>query len=307
MRALPAILILLATVAAAPRLARGDSPPPHALSFGVYGFSPGQINWARGVAGDPAGHYVYVANSGLDRIEKFTTAGVWVLGWGSYGSGPGQFKQLIGIAADNDGNVYAADWLNGRIQKFTAAGALLGQWGSNGSGPGQFGHPEGIAIHRATGIVYVADYDNHRIQRFTTAGAYLGQWGSGGTGNGQFSGPSGVAVDAWGAVYVADSGNNRIQKFGPTGAFMLTHEGMFLTRWGSLGSGAGQFNGPEGIMAGADGHLYVTDHWNHRIQKFGPLTTAVPGMTPEAGAVAAVVLGTIAVARLTRRREGRSR
>jgi len=68
-------------------------------------------------------------------------------------------------------------------------------------------------------------------------------------GDGQFDSPIDVAVDdgasidqASTIVYVADRDNHRVQVFDGTGAF--------LAKWGSPGSGKGQFNGaPSGAMA----------------------------------------------------------
>jgi uncharacterized protein (TIGR03663 family) len=98
----------------------------------------------------------------------------------------------------------------------------------------------------------------------------LGVTGQPGTGPGQFNFPRAVAVDAEGNVYVADSGNNRIVVFDP--------DGGFVREWGStckldtgegcVNGGAGQFNEPWGIAVGGDGSVYVSDTWNHRIQKF---------------------------------------
>ena len=48
-----------------------------------------------------------------------------------------------------------------------------------------------------------------------------------------------MAFDADNNVYVVDSGNNRIQKF--------TKDGQFLAKWGTAGSGDGEFNMPWGI------------------------------------------------------------
>ena len=36
-----------------------------------------------------AGNYVYVADSGNNRIERFNLEGGEAMQWGSYGSGPG--------------------------------------------------------------------------------------------------------------------------------------------------------------------------------------------------------------------------
>lgn len=42
----------------------------------------------------------------------------------------------------------------------------------------------------------------------------------------------------------------------------------YLLQWGSLGSGPGQFVSPSGISVDVNGFVYVSDQYNHRIQKF---------------------------------------
>ncbi len=42
----------------------------------------------------------------------------------------------------------------------------------------------------------------------------------------------------------------------------------FVTKWGSLGTGDGQFRGPWGVATDLAGNVYVADRSNHRIQKF---------------------------------------
>ena len=75
-----------------------------------------------------------------------------------------------------------------------------------------------------------------------------------------FSYPGGVAVAPNSSIYVADTDNHRIQKF--------DNDGNFIMKWGSEGSGDGQFKYPYGIAIGPDGSVYVADYENNRIQKF---------------------------------------
>jgi len=72
---------------------------------------------------------------------------------------------------------------------------------------------------------------------------------------------------ATGYVYVVDAGNHRVQYF--------TSAGSFLGSWGGQGSGAGQFNNPQGAAAAKNGNVYVTDAGNHRVQYFSSLGSYV--------------------------------
>jgi tripartite motif-containing protein 71 len=42
----------------------------------------------------------------------------------------------------------------------------------------------------------------------------------------------------------------------------------FITKWGSIGSGDGQFNGTLDIASDATGNVYVADANNKSVQKF---------------------------------------
>lgn len=55
--------------------------------------------------------------------------------------------------------------------------------------------------------------------------------------------------------------NNRIQ--------VLNSDGEFVTKWGTLGKGDGQFSGPGDIASDPSGEfIYVMDIDNNRVQKF---------------------------------------
>ncbi len=89
---------------------------------------------------------------------------------------------------------------------------------------------------------------------------------SAGAGDGQFNAPRGIAFAPDGSFYVADSRNHRIQHFDKAG--------KFIGQWGSFADNslqsapAGGLNEPWGVAVGPDGSVYVTDTWNHRVQKF---------------------------------------
>ena len=109
-------------------------------------------------------------------------------------------------------------------------------------------------------------------QRQVAALQQLGTTGQPGAAPGQFNFPRAVAADRSGNIYVADSGNNRVQVFDANGTFVREWGSTCKldTGEGCVDGGRGQFNEPWGIAVGDDGSVYVSDTWNHRVQKFTP-------------------------------------
>lgn len=89
------------------------------------------------------------------------------------------------------------------------------------------------------------------------------EWGNEGTGGDEYLNyPEGITLDADGNVYVTDNWDNCVRKF--------TTDGVFLLRWGELGSGDARFDSPEKIAVDEGGSVYVVDSGNNRVQKFTP-------------------------------------
>jgi DNA-binding beta-propeller fold protein YncE len=169
---------------------------------------------------------------------------------GGRGTDEGQFDSPSGIALDPSGNVLVADTGNGRIEKFSPTGTFV-------TSIGQFEAPNGIAIDRA-GNIYVAEIGSkHRVQKLAPDGTFIAQWAPG------LYGPRRIGIGPDNSIYVVDSGNNRIVKFNP--------DGQVLARWGSEGSGDGQFKGISSVTVDpGNNKVYVADPLNRRIQVFDP-------------------------------------
>lgn len=186
--------------------------------FGEYGTLPHQFVFATDVAMDQQG-FIYVSQYGdafgkYDRIQKFTSDGIFVKAWGESGTNPGQFERPMSLAIENDGNILVADACNHRIQRFTNQGKLLNIWGEPGTDPGQLSYPYGIALDK-NGNIYVSEFGNNRIQKFTPQGVSLGCFGIPGSSKGMFANPWDVDVGTDGFIYVADALNHRVQRLDP--------------------------------------------------------------------------------------------
>ncbi len=149
-------------------------------------------------------------------------------------------------------------------QSFTYVGAFTG-----------LGQPTGLSIDTIGGVsyLYVSDHGAGRVFKFNLATGERTQIGSYGAGDGQFIAPDAIAIEpVTHDLYIPDRTLHRITRITNTGTFVMKFggNGPDTNRFGQPGAGtaAGQFNGPQGAVIDAAGHLYVTEHENHRVQKF---------------------------------------
>ncbi|RLE23499.1 MAG: hypothetical protein DRJ50_06065, partial [Actinobacteria bacterium] len=108
-----------------------------------------------------------------------------------------------------------------------------------------------IAI-AADGSFFAASVTENVIYRYAANGNLQGSFGGGGV----LRGPYGLAIHD-GRLYVSEAWSHEISVF--------EFDGTFVDKFGSLGSGPGEFEQPKGIDI-VDGVLYVADHFNDRIQ-----------------------------------------
>lgn len=183
---------------------------------GLVGMGPGEFFGPEGIATDDSG-FVYVSDTGNERIQKLTASGVFVRMWAGP---PGiHLDHPRGLAADGIGNLYCLDIGDGQeLLKFTTQGEFLGVIAEFPF----FDSPNYVATDRV-GNVYVTDGDNHRVVKLTPEGKELTHWGPGGNDVCNFISPTGIAVDDEGNIYVGDPSFTAlpgsptcVQKFGST-------------------------------------------------------------------------------------------
>jgi len=243
--------------------------------FGSQGTAPGQFQNPNGIEVGPDG-FVYVADTGNHRIQKFTADGQFVAAWGQHssvetetGMRPAGFLEPWDVAVAPDGTIYVADTWNHRIQRLDAEGNTISVWGLFGQygpeevvGQSAFYGPRGIVIGPGD-RVYVADTGNKRVQVFEPDGQFAFQWGGGGVLDGYLDEPVGISIGPNGVVYVADTWNRRVQVF--------DKNGTYLRQWAIAGWDTGLPDEKPYLAVDVNGYVYVTDPGHYRVLVFDGL------------------------------------
>jgi DNA-binding beta-propeller fold protein YncE len=62
--------------------------------------------------------YIYVADTGNNRVQKFSPEGRFITAWGSAGTADGQMMGPAGVVLNDKGSVFVIELDNNRIQEF---------------------------------------------------------------------------------------------------------------------------------------------------------------------------------------------
>lgn len=240
------------------RLVKYGPDGKYLASYGSPGDGTGQLKQPNGVAVDPAGN-VFIADTWNHRIVELNPKLQFVRAWGKYGNLQGTLGDATSffgpraVAVDPAGNVYVADTGNKRIVKFGNDGSFLAQWGGAGSREGQFQEPIGLALD-AKGNIFVADTWNGRVQELGPDGKYVAEWRVAGW-SAQIH-PEAYLTVSKTMVYATDPASNRV--LGIDTAANATTQVLALKTVPQLAY-------PTGVIATADGKLYVADSNNGRL------------------------------------------
>jgi serine/threonine protein kinase/DNA-binding SARP family transcriptional activator/DNA-binding beta-propeller fold protein YncE len=172
------------------------------------------------------------------------------------GSGRGQFDDPGGLGLDRRGNIFAIDSHNNRVQEFSPRGDPIAVFPRPRDTYTLY-NPSDLAVSPNGGLV-ISDLLNERLVELNSSGAFEPPIQKRVRG-GHLRDFSSVAVDGHGNVYAMDFYQSRILE--------LTWNGRRVWQWGQSGSQRCRFNDPGGIAIGPQGHVYVADSGNNRVQE----------------------------------------
>ena len=123
------------------------------------------------------------------------------------------------------------------------------QWNNSYGG----GNPNSLAVNNKRNSVYVTFHE--RIEVYSLAGTFLFAITKPSNDEYPLTNDMRIAVDANGNIYVTCPDVQTVVKFDAAG--------KFVKKWGTKGSGNGQFTRAQGIACDSQGNVYVCDGYNN--------------------------------------------
>ncbi|MBI5031381.1 MAG: hypothetical protein HZB51_12700 [Chloroflexi bacterium] len=225
------------------------------LTFGGEGTAPGLFQDARHIAVDSNGN-MFVDDRGTMRIQKFDANGKYVSGWTVDQSlCSNKSATLNTLAADRSGNVFVH--YCGSILKYDGTtGKLLAQLNGDKNSPRDFYldmmlYPDGNLLVLASG----SPSANEVLLRLDANGKVLARYPnpvSSQSNRHTLALTLKPAMDGLGNIFLLNNDDDAIYKF--------TADGKYVNRFGSVGTGAGQFDtSANHIAVDNQSRVYVMD------------------------------------------------
>ena len=260
-----------------------------------------RFNYPTGIAIDNTNTYLYVAETGNQRIRRIEIStrtvstlagptGTTITPGSADGTGVNaRFNNPYSITVEPlTNNIYVADTVNNKIRKITPAGVVTSPYGSLTAG-----FADGVGTSATFTGMRCVGFDNSGILYVTTATGirkidmvtgmvttFVGPSSAatadvdGVGGDARFLNPSAMTFDSLNNIYVAGYNNNKISKVTPAGVVSVFAGPASGTTTAALTNGVdclSKFSAPFGIlMSGSD--FYVTDAGNAAIRKISNST-----------------------------------
>lgn len=206
------------------------------------------------------GDKLAVSLHGHHKVQVLDKNGseISTIGTGTASQSEGEFYHPVGLSFDANGDLHVADSQNHRIQVFDSNGTFkrsYGMYGDAGVGPYSFQiTPENTFL--------ISDIERHRVFEIDENGSLIRVIAKhkGNSLGFDINNPRSAYLGPDNLVYIADTNHHRIQVY--------DRNGTFVRKFGSSGTGDGQFNQPYSVIVSSDDEIFVADRYNHRIQVF---------------------------------------
>jgi DNA-binding beta-propeller fold protein YncE len=245
-----------------------------------------QLNGPRGLAMDAAGANLYIADSGNNRIRKWTVASCSTTVNGVLTTAPAGCNMVTTVAGSGSPKTGVGDG----TPALTAS----------------LSNPTGVSLD-ATGNMYIADQNNGRIRYVdatsgliaTITGASQSRGDSGPPSLATFNNPRGVAVDLAGNIYISDTNNQKIRKVSAgSNPIVTTYAGTGNAGTGGVGiATATPINFPGCVAVDQTGTVYYADRVSSKVKKidvYGNTTNVVSSNTATVSKTGVVTSGAAA-------------
>jgi DNA-binding beta-propeller fold protein YncE len=224
----------------------------------LWGFSSGvTFSQPCGVAIDPTDGAIYVANTGQHRIEIFSAAGrplAQLVHRVTQRDGKVVDGLPCALVFDRSGHLLVVDQLAPYVDVLDLAGRSVARLDAAGS-------PTAVAVSD-NGTIYVGtNADSSAVLAFGADYEARGAWGQAGTAPGYLKDVAELAALGDTAIAVVCLHTDEtVQVFTPSG--------QYLHGFGSHEIGDGNFSLPSGMVATADGRIWVLDEIRRSLQVF---------------------------------------
>ena len=215
--------------------------------IGGRGNGNGKFKGITGIAVDNKG-YLYVADSKLHCIQKFTLIGQFVSQFGSQGTAEGQFNAPSGLVLSQSELLFVCDYNNHRIQVFKneVFSCTFGQYGKE---PGCFNNPRDLTLNSNEDQLFITDCNNHRVQVFTPSGQFLRIFGNFTDIPFKLQHSVGIYYTPDNHLLISSSGNGCVLVFEEDGRFVSAIEGTY--------QGKKRFSNPCGVIMMDNGQIVI--------------------------------------------------
>ncbi|CAF1487847.1 unnamed protein product [Rotaria sordida] len=238
-------------------------------SDGTSGNTPDKFNRPTGILFD-SNDNMYITDRVNNRVQlwnKGASSGTTVAGTGGT-SNISLYNPTTCVSGSTSDTMYILDTYNHRIISYPS-GTVVAGGNLAGTSNTQLNYPVGFVYDSVSQSFLISNYGTNKIVRWLL-GAY--NWthvagnvnGNTGSDSSSFNQPLGITMDPMGNIYVADTTNHRIQFFLAGESNGTTIAGIT----GVSGNNSTLLYTPYWVILDNQLNLYVSDTFNHRVQKF---------------------------------------